>query len=39
VKVLEMSAQAMNRKKIIFEGPPDEVAGKLLDALKTEGVI
>ena len=39
VKVLEIHAQAMNRKKVLFEDPPDEAAKKLLDALKIEGVI
>jgi electron transfer flavoprotein beta subunit len=39
VKVLEINAQAMNRKRVIFEDPPDEAAGKLLDALKSEGVL
>jgi electron transfer flavoprotein beta subunit len=39
VKVLEISVQAMNRKKVLFEDPPDEAAKKLLDALKGEGVL
>ena len=29
----------MNRKKVLFEDPPDEAAKKLLDALKIEGVL
>jgi electron transfer flavoprotein beta subunit len=39
VGVLDISAQAMNRKRVIFEDPPDEAAGKLLDALKAEGAL
>jgi len=39
VKVLEIRAQAMNRKKVLFEDPPEEAAKKLLDALKIEGVL
>jgi hypothetical protein len=34
-----MKAQAMARKKVLFEGPPDETAKKLLDALGSEGVV
>jgi electron transfer flavoprotein beta subunit len=39
VKVNSMSAQPMNRKRMIIEGTPDESASKLLDALAKEGVI
>ena len=34
-----MKAQAMARKKLVFEGPPEETAKKLVDALASEGVI
>jgi len=34
-----MKAQAMARKKVIFEGAPDETAKKLVDALASEGVL
>jgi electron transfer flavoprotein beta subunit len=37
--ILSMKAQAMARKKVLFEGPPDETAKKLLDALGSEGVV
>lgn len=37
--VLSMSAQAMERKRILIEGAPDEAAKKLLDALATDGVM
>jgi len=34
-----MKAQAMARKKVVFEGPPEETAKKLVDALGSEGVL
>ena len=34
-----MKAQAMARKKVIFEGVPGETAKKLVDALASEGVL
>jgi hypothetical protein len=34
-----MKAQAMARKKVIFEGAPEETAKKLVDALASEGVL
>ena len=34
-----MKAQAMARKKVVFEGPPEETARKLVDALASEGVL
>jgi electron transfer flavoprotein beta subunit len=34
-----MKAQAMARKKVVFEGPPEETAKKLVDALAAEGVL
>ncbi len=37
--VLAMKAHAMARKKVIFEGAPDETAKKLVEALASEGVI
>ncbi|HUI86934.1 MAG TPA: electron transfer flavoprotein subunit beta/FixA family protein [Nitrososphaerales archaeon] len=38
-RVLDTRVQSMNRKKVVFEGAPEETATKLLDALKAEGVI
>jgi electron transfer flavoprotein beta subunit len=37
--VREVVAQTVERKKIIFEGNPEETARKLIDALRKEGVI
>jgi electron transfer flavoprotein beta subunit len=37
--VLSMSAQAMVRKKVIFDGSPEEAAEKLVRALESEGVL
>jgi len=37
--VTGMKAQAMARKKVVFEGPPEETSKKLLDALASEGVL
>ncbi len=37
--VLAMKAQAMARKKVVFEGAADETAKKLVEALASEGVI
>jgi electron transfer flavoprotein beta subunit len=37
--VTGMKAQAMARKKVVFEGAPEETAKKLLDALASEGVL
>jgi len=34
-----MKAQAMARKRVVFEGPPEETARKLLEALASEGVL
>jgi electron transfer flavoprotein beta subunit len=34
-----MKAQAMARKKVVFEGAPEETAKKLVDALSGEGVL
>jgi len=34
-----MKAQAMARKKVVFEGAPEETARKLVDALSGEGVL
>ncbi len=39
VRVDSMSAQAMNRKKVVIEGAPEEAAAKLVEALAKEGVI
>lgn len=39
VVVSSLRAQAMNRKRVVFEGDPREAAGKLLDALVTEGLV
>jgi electron transfer flavoprotein beta subunit len=37
--VLSMKAQAMTRKRVVFEGGPEETAKKLVDALASEGVL
>jgi len=34
-----MKAQAMARKRVLFEGPPEETAKKLVEALAAEGVL
>jgi len=34
-----MKAQAMARKRVVFEGPPEETAKKLVEALAAEGVL
>jgi len=39
LKVLDVAAQSVNRKKVIYEGPPEESARKMFDALRKEGVI
>jgi len=39
VRVESMSAQAMNRKRVLIEGTPEEGASKLIEALAKEGVI
>lgn len=39
VHVTEMKAVSMNRKRVVFEGPPEESAAKLLEALRKEGVL
>jgi len=37
--VVDTRVQSMNRKRVVIEGAPEESAQKLLDALKSEGVI
>jgi electron transfer flavoprotein beta subunit len=37
--ILSMKAQAMARKRVVFEGPPDETAKKLIEALAAQGVL
>ncbi len=37
--VKSMKAQAMARKKVVYEGSPEETAKKLVDALAAEGVL
>jgi electron transfer flavoprotein beta subunit len=39
VRLVSMTAQAMNRKRVVFEGSPDEAAFKLVEAFASEGVI
>lgn len=39
VKVADVRALAMDRKRVIFEGPPEESAKMLIDALRKEGVV
>jgi electron transfer flavoprotein beta subunit len=38
-KVLGMKAQSVARKKVIFEGDPQDVARKLVESLRAEGVL
>lgn len=38
-KVIDVRVQPVNRKKVVFEGQAEEVAQKLVDALRKEGVI
>jgi electron transfer flavoprotein beta subunit len=37
--VIGMKAQSMARKRVVFEGGPEDAAKKLIDALVSEGVI
>jgi len=37
--VTSMKAQAMSRKKVVYEGAPEESAKRLVDALAAEGVL
>jgi electron transfer flavoprotein beta subunit len=37
--VVSMAAQSSTRKHVMFEGNPDEAAGKLVEALMKEGVL
>jgi electron transfer flavoprotein beta subunit len=39
IEVLEVTGQSVARKRVIFEGSPDETARKLVDALRLEGVV
>ncbi|MDA4114049.1 MAG: electron transfer flavoprotein subunit beta/FixA family protein [Thaumarchaeota archaeon] len=39
VRVVEIKVQSMSRKRVIFEGNPEESALKLVEALRKEGVI
>jgi len=39
VRVLDLTAQSMNRKKVLFEGEVDVAVGKLMEALRSEQVI
>jgi electron transfer flavoprotein beta subunit len=39
VKTLGIKVQSMNRKNVVFEGPPAETAKKLYDALASEGLL
>jgi len=39
VNVIDVNLQTMNRRRIMFEGEPDEAARKLIEALKKEQVI
>jgi electron transfer flavoprotein alpha/beta subunit len=34
-----MKAQAMARRRVVFEGPPEETAKKLMEALAAQGVL
>jgi electron transfer flavoprotein beta subunit len=39
MEVLEITQQPANRKKVLLEGPPEEAAKKLVDALTKEGAL
>jgi electron transfer flavoprotein alpha/beta subunit len=39
MEVLDVTQQPANRKKVVLEGPPEEAARRLVDALKKEGVL
>ncbi len=39
VTVTEVQVQALSRKKVVFEGSPEESSKKLVDALRREGVL
>ena len=39
MEVLDITVQSANRKRVLFDGSPDEAAKKLVDALKQEGVL
>jgi electron transfer flavoprotein beta subunit len=39
MEVLDVTLQAANRKKVLFEGSPEVAARKLVDALRQEGVL
>lgn len=39
MEVLDVTMQPANRKKILFDGSPEESAKKLVEALKQEGVL
>jgi len=39
VTVLEVGLQVLNRKRVILDGPPGEVAHRLVEALRKEGVV
>ncbi len=39
VKTLGMKVQSMNRKNVVFEGPPADTAKRLFDALTSEGLL
>jgi len=38
-KVIDLTLQAANRKRVLLDGPPDEAARKLVEALRQEGVL
>jgi electron transfer flavoprotein beta subunit len=39
MEILDVTVQSANRKRVLFDGSPDEAAKKLVDALKKEGVL
>jgi electron transfer flavoprotein beta subunit len=39
IEVLEVTVQSANRKRVLFDGRPEEAAKKLVEALKQEGVL
>ena len=39
VTVTDVQAQALSRKRVVFEGYPEESSKKLVDALSSDGTI
>jgi electron transfer flavoprotein beta subunit len=39
VEILDVTVQPVNRKRLLFDGSPEEAARKLVDSLREEGVL